>query len=575
MTGQRARATGRRMTAGLTAATTAAALLAAVPAPASATPGPAGTPQAAPGTPLAVPGRPQVVPGTPRAVPGAAASPPGKPGALVGKPNMAIGAPGGAQRRPDAAGLPSALVGGPGAAIGTAVGSSSAAVGTPGSAGIGDAYYPAAGNGGYDVFHYDAALDYAGRETGKVDATVTITAMSTQQLSRFDLDFRGPQVTGITVNGRPASFTRSGQELVVTPSAVIPSETKFTTVVRYSGVPGPASDGSLGTYGWVPTKDGAVALGEPDGTPTWLPVNDHPRDKATYAFHVTVPSDLQVVANGTPGASTRRGAKTTYEWTETSAMASYLATIAIGKFQIRRTKAGKVPVITAVDPKYASSARKLERTTVAALKWEASQFGPYPFATAGGTIDDPRLDYALETQERPVYAGFAPDETFVVHELAHQWFGDAVSLHDWKDIWLNEGFATYAEWLWAEHKGKDTTRRIFKKYYAQPAESPVFNPPPGSPARRDLFGFSVYIRGAMCLEALRERIGDARFFKLVKAWAARGWSASARKRSGTRSAKYGAATTAGFIALAEKMSGKSLDRLFQAWLYQKGKPKKW
>ncbi|RFU43107.1 M1 family peptidase [Actinomadura logoneensis] len=404
-------------------------------------------------------------------------------------------------------------------------------------------------------------LAYAGRASGDVDATVTITARAEQPLPGFDLDFRGPKITELSVDGRPATFTRDGQELVVTPAAGIAEGARFTTVVHYAGRPGPLKGDALGTYGWIPSKDGAVALGEPDGTPTWLPVNDHPRDRATYDFHITVPSELQVVANGTPGAVAKHGATTTYDWSETAPMATYLAMVAIGKFDVRRTETGGVPVITAVDPRYAGAARKLERTTVAAMRWGVETFGPYPFPTAGGVIDDPPLDYALESQERPVYGGFSPGERFIVHELAHQWFGDSVGLRDWKDIWLNEGLATYAEWMWTEHKGGESAKSVFKRYYTQPGASPVFAPPPGSPARADLFGFSVYTRGAMCVEALRERVGDKTFVRVLKAWAAQGRAAPV--------------TTADFVAVAEKVSGRRLHRLFNAWLYQKGKPKKW
>ncbi|MFI6517119.1 M1 family metallopeptidase [Spirillospora sp. NPDC050679] len=431
--------------------------------------------------------------------------------------------------------------------------------GTPGASGLGDPYFKSAGNGGYDVRHYAVDLTYGGK--GEVAATVRITAKATQVLSRFNLDFRGPRITDVTVDGEPAKHARQGQELTVTPAAPPAAGTTFTTVVRYAGRPGPIRSGALGTYGWVPSKDGALVLSEPDGAPTWLPVNDHPSDKATYSFRVTVPKHLQVLANGTPGRTVAKGGTATYQWDEKSPMASYLAMVAIGRFQTMRGKAGSIPVITAVDPRFKSAAKRLHSTTVAALKWEAKTFGKYPFATAGGIVDDPRLDYALETQERPVYAGFAPDEDFVVHELAHQWFGNSVTVRSWADIWLNEGFATYAEWLWAERGKKDSAKKIFKRYYRQPADSPIFSPPPGRPGAREMFGFSVYIRGAMTLQALRQRVGDKKFFTILRTWAS--------GRPGRN------ATTADFIAHAEKTSGRQLDRLFDAWLHKKGKPKKW
>jgi aminopeptidase N len=433
-------------------------------------------------------------------------------------------------------------------------------IGRPGATSLRDGYFPHAGNGGYNVASYAVDLRYLPKG-GQVRAAVTITATATEDLSAFDLDFRGPKITSVTVNGGRARYRRSGQELTVTPPAGLRMGARFTTVVRYAGRPRPLRDHALGTYGWVPTRDGALVVAEPDGAPTWLPCNDHPRDKATFAFRVTVPRGLQVLANGEPSPPVTRRRTTTYVWTERSPMATYLAMIAIGRFSVRRGMSGQIPVITAVDPKLRGAADRLYRTTIAAIAWESRYFGPYPFRTAGGIVDDPRLDYALENQERPVYAGFAPDDDFIVHELAHQWYGDSVSLSTWRDIWLNEGFATYAEWMWHEHMHKGSTKKIFKHYYAQPANSPIFQPPPGRPGRRALFGFSVYIRGAMALQALRDRVGSAAFFTILREWAVRHRDGNAR--------------TAQFVALAEQVSHRPLRRLFQVWLYGKGKPRRW
>jgi aminopeptidase N len=388
-----------------------------------------------------------------------------------------------------------------------------------------------------------------------------ISATAQRDLSSFDLDYRGPQLRSVSVDNAPAAARRTAAKLVITPARPLAQGSQFTVTVRYAGVPHPVGNPDLGTYGWVPTRDGAVVLSEPDGASTWLPVNDHPSDKATYTFRVTVPSDLQVMANGTPDEPVTSGGLTTYVWHERAPMASYLATIAIGHFQVRRGMAGRIPVITAVDPQYGRAADHLYRTTVAVLKWEASKFGPYPFDSAGGIIDDPRLGYALETQERPVFAGFAPDDDFVVHELAHQWYGDSVSVSTWQDIWLNEGFATYAEWLWHERKGRDSAKKTFARYYRQPANSPIFYPPPARPGNGQLFSFSVYIRGAMCLQALRDRVGTSTFFRILRAWAAQH--------------RYGNATTEQFEALAEQISQRRLGHLFDVWLNGRGKPKSW
>ncbi|WP_460366825.1 M1 family metallopeptidase, partial [Actinocorallia lasiicapitis] len=429
----------------------------------------------------------------------------------------------------------------------------------PGTRGLGDRYFPGAGNGGYDVANYAVELKFT-PSGHRIDATVTITATPRHDLSTFNLDFRGLRVVGTAVNGRPSRHVRTGGELTLIPAAPLAKGARFKAVVRYAGTPGSIRDGELGTYGWIRTRDGAVVAAQPDGAANWLPVNDHPSDKATYDLRVTVPNGLQVIANGEPDAPVVRGGWTTYGWHERSPMASYLATVAIGKFLVKRGAVGRIPVITAVDPEFKGSLASVHATTRKALAWEQQLFGPYPFRSAGGIVDDPRLDYALETQSRPLYAGFAPDADFIVHELAHQWFGDSVSLARWPDIWLNEGFATYAEWLWHERGGKDSAAKIFDRYYRQPASSPLFHPPTGAPGRRDMFGYSVYIRGAMTLQALRQRVGDKAFFRILRAW-------PTEHRGGN-------ATTAEFVALAERISGKRLQKLFTVWLTRKGKPKK-
>ena len=438
--------------------------------------------------------------------------------------------------------------------------------GTAGAASIGDPLFPNDGNGGYTVGNYFIDLN-ATPKTGNVDATVIVSARATQDLSAFDLDFRGPQITSLTVDTVPAQFSRSGSKLTVVPAGMLPKGAVFTVVARYHGVPGPLRDPNIGEYGWVRTADGSLVVSEPDGASTWFPCDDHPLSKATYVFRLTVPTGYQAIANGveeSPPVATN--GQTTYVWNEGSPMASYLATVAIGRYATKAGRAGNLPVFVAADPKFAGSLNSLYATTVKAVKLDTATFGPYPFASIGGIIAAPRLNYALETQERPVYVGFVPDDDFIVHEIAHQWFGDSVSLARWSDIWLNEGFATYAEWLWNEKNGKGTAKQMFDRYLGQPADSAIFTPPPATPEAKNLFPFSIYIRGAMTLQALRTKVGDTAFFTILRDWAARH--------------EYGNATTQEFIALVKTVASprvpeREIDRLFTVWLYQKTKPTTW
>jgi aminopeptidase N len=454
---------------------------------------------------------------------------------------------------------------------------------TPGAPGVGDDDYPLAGNGGYDVRHYllNVAYDPA---TDHLDGVATISAKATQNLSRFNLDFVGLTVRSITVNGRAATWTRTDDhELVVTPARGLPRGKPFITVVRYDGVP-ITQEIILGPNfsieaGFMHTDDGAVIAGQPDVAATWFPVNDHPIDKAAYTFVVTVPKDLEVMANGSLVGRATHGDKATWVWNAPEPMASYLATATMGQFDIKRYRTDDgMLMYDAFDPDLftepsggpgsptfgdiaaGSFARQGE-----ILDFLSDTFGPYPFKTGGGIVDDyDNLFFALETQTRPVYSKFfftSPEngDSVVVHEVAHQWFGDSVAVAEWKHIWLNEGFATYAEWLWSEHDGLASTQEIFDSYYdGIPADDPFWSVIIGDPGVDFLFDNAVYYRGAMTLHVLRGEVGDRDFFRILKAWTA--------KKAG------GNGTTPEFVALAERISGKQLDKLFDTWLFTGSKP---
>jgi aminopeptidase N len=437
--------------------------------------------------------------------------------------------------------------------------SGGAAAGAPG---VGDPYFPDAGNGGFDVADYSLDLAYD-PATKRLDGTAVILATATRSLSRFDLDLRALAVSGVTVNGRPARTARSGQELVITPARELRRGLPFLVVVRYGGVPQTVIDPDDSLDGWIPTDDGAFVVNEPQGAPSWFPVSDHPSDKATYTVRMTVPAGLTAIGNGRLLAQSTRGGKATFVWRESRPMASYLATITLGKFTVTtgRTADG-IPVYTAVDPQESAAQPTVARIPEI-IAFEQSVFGRYPFETVGAIVDHARfVGYALESQTKPNFDR-APRVGTLVHELAHQWFGDAVTPKRWQDIWLNEGFATYAEWLWSEHTGGNTAQQNFDANYATPAtETDFWNPPsgdPGGPA--NLFTGSVYDRGAMTLHALRVKIGDRAFFRLLPTWVQRH--------------RYGNADTGDFIALAEHISGQHLRNFFQVWLYTAGKPTSW
>jgi aminopeptidase N len=432
---------------------------------------------------------------------------------------------------------------------------------TPGAPGLGDPFFPFAGNGGYDVAHYGLTLSYDPATNG-LAGTAVITATATQNLSRFDLDLRGFSISRLLVNGQPAANARSGdQELVITPRTGIRSGTAFTVTIDYAGTPAVITDPDGSLEGWVPTDDGAFVVGEPQGSPAWYPVNDNPRDKATYDVAVSVPEGLTVMSNGVLVSSTTSAGRTTWAWRETDPMAPYLSTATLGRFDLTVSTTSGIPTYIAVDPQLPKG--QVLSKLPAAVDFYTSLYGPYPFNAVGAIVDSARtVGYSLETQTKPVFDRM-PDEATLVHELAHMWFGDSVTLTTWPDIGLHEGFATWSEWIWSEAQGNKSAAQRFSQLYNTPPQDTAFwGPPvanPGDPSF--LFNGTVYDRGAMTLEALREKIGDTTFFRLLRDWAAQN--------------RYGNVTTAQFIALAEQESGIELDHFFDVWLYAPDKPVSW
>ncbi|MFF8845728.1 M1 family metallopeptidase [Streptomyces sp. NPDC015127] len=429
--------------------------------------------------------------------------------------------------------------------------------GEPGAAGVRDPYFPRLGNGGYDVQHYGLALDYD-PATGRLAGTAEITARATQDLSAFHLDLRGLTVESATVDGRRAAANRAGDELTVRPRQDIVDGARFRTVIRYSGVPQAVTDSDDAHEGWLRTPAGAIAVGEPSGSMAWFPGNHHPADKATYDIAVTVPKGVQAVSNGERTGERTTGARTTHSWRSAEPMASYLATLAVGDLRVTTSRtASGLPVVTAVDPKAAKASADLLAELPDYVDWCVRQFGPYPFASAGAiVVPSERIGYALETQTRPVFPLDQFDEATLVHELAHQWFGNSVTPASWQDIWLNESFATYAEWMWREDFEDVAVEDSFEAAYEDDANWAF--PPAEPPGPDDLFAAPVYGRGAMVLHQVRAAVGDDAFFGIVRGWAAEH--------------RHGNASTDDFTAYAEERSGKDLAEVWDVWLYGDGRP---
>jgi aminopeptidase N len=440
---------------------------------------------------------------------------------------------------------------------------------TSGSNSIGDAYFPGLGNGGYDAQHYDLQLAW-NDFTNEISSTVTMTAQATQDLKTFNLDFHGFMISQLAVNGMTAVFERADRELTITPSEPLLEGSQFTVAVTYNGIPaeGIAHFYDDFAHGWTRYDKGVYVASEPDAASYWFPVNDHPLDKATYTFAITVPKTYIVAANGLLQGVDERGSTSTYHWESVHPMASYLATVNIADFTLQ-TAVGpdNLPIRNYLPPGLAASNAAAINKLPDMIAYFNDVFGTYPFEAYGMVVADTKLPFALESQTlslfgKQVVVGEGGPETVIAHELAHQWFGDSVSLANWKDIWLNEGFATYASFLWWEHTaGANVFDQIMTNLYKElvdPTNLPGRFAPPGNPQPRQLFNSGVYRRGAWVLHALRLRVGDETFFNILRGYYQR--------------YQYANATTDDFIYVAELVSGQDLSNFFDAWLYDERVP---
>ncbi|WP_243057298.1 M1 family metallopeptidase [Nocardioides sp. SR21] len=433
-----------------------------------------------------------------------------------------------------------------------------------GASGIGDPYFPLDGNGGIDVQSYDVHDRYQFGER-RLSGWTRIMLRPTADLAGFNLDLLLP-VQSVRIDGDEVDFEHSGHELEI--SAPVAEGELVNVVVKYAGFPGRYS--YAGESNWLANRHEVVAMNQPHMAPWWFPANDHPLDRAAIKIAITAPKGKQVIANGNRVARTVHGRLATTTWLPDEPMVPYLAFFAAGEFAVAKGADHGHPWVVAVSKRLSPDLREhgmsLLKKSAKYTAWIEDVLGAdYPFSTTGGVATSLEPGFALENQTRPTYSPGSLNTSTVIHELAHQWFGDSVAVEGWKDIWLNEGFATFFEIYYAEEAGNLTGDQWLRDQYdGLPANSDFWDHEVADPCPTyencvsSIFAWWVYNRGGMALQALRNVIGDDDFFEVLRTWVT--------DREG------GNGTTSQFEALAEEVSGQDLDAFFDAWLHDMQKP---
>ncbi|MFH5231354.1 M1 family metallopeptidase [Antrihabitans spumae] len=388
-----------------------------------------------------------------------------------------------------------------------------------------DPYIPQNGNRGFRVSRYELELHYrvaSNRLMGKA----AITAVTTDVRTKFTLDLsQSLSVSKVFVNGgKGAKHQHQRGKLIITPQDRIPAGGVLSIVVHYGGTPKPIR-GLWGTVGWEELTEGAIVASQPNGAASWFPCDDHPSSKASYRISITTDSPFYALANGTLLRKQTKASQTTWVYEQTEPMASYLATIQIGRYERRRVGQKPVPM-NAVIPTHLRNAfdHDFGRQPLMMSAFER-MFGPYPFNDYTVVVTDDKLEIPIEAQGISTFGSNHCDgrrgaERLVAHELAHQWFGNSLTIKVWKDIWLHEGFATYAEWLWSEESGGPTAEQLAKAARHNLSRLPQ-DITIGDPGPELMFDDRVYKRGALTLHALRAELRDERFFELLRTWTTR------------------------------------------------------
>lgn len=421
-----------------------------------------------------------------------------------------------------------------------------------------DPYTPTSGSAELRVDHYDLTLDYD-IYSNRLLGVAVLHGQVLTDTSALALDLRGLKVSQVQLNGSAVRFKQTRTKLVL--RSPLTAEDAVIIEVSYSGKPR-VQKGPWGEVGWEELTDGVLVAGQPNGAATWFPCNDHPGSKATWRCSIEVDSDYTAISNGELLHCTPGDGRTVWTWESRVPLATYLATVQIGQYrrgplQNKTYTSARVPLRLACGDHLWRQGQSALAKQHAMLTVFEKHFGEYPFDSYEVVVTDDDLEIPLESQPLSILgpnhlgAGWN-SERLIAHELAHQWFGNSVTPHQWSDIWLNEGFASYAEWLWSEASGQADANSRADAAYEQLASMPqdIVLADPGGP---EMFDDRVYLRGALTLHALRCHVGEDGFFQTLRSWTALN--------------RHGTVSTEDFLAHAQRVTGHPAGALLRDWLF--------
>ncbi len=425
-------------------------------------------------------------------------------------------------------------------------------------------------NLGFHVRSYDLDLTYR-VGPNHLSGVAVLQLDNWKPLKTMTLDLSGSlRVSRIAATGsagvdpQVARFRQSGNKLRLTFVDDVPVDSEFQLHIRYSGSPRPIRT-VWGTLGWEELENGALVASQPNGAPSWFPCDDTPDEKARYEFRVSVDNPFAVVANGELVGKQTAGSRSTWHYRANYPMASYLATVQVGEYeQLTLSGPGQVPVHAWVPAELKEVVREEFADQSEMLELYDRLFGPYPFPAYTVVVTEDELEIPLEAQGLSIFGSNHAEgdhawERLIAHELSHQWFGNSLGLAQWNDIWLNEGFACYAEWLWFEHStgrhAADSAREHYDLLSREPRNLLL-----GDPGPKDMFDDRVYKRGALTVHALRCLLGDAAFFRALRRYVAAGRHAVVEPRDLKREVMA--------EANAQSIPQEIVEKLWDDWLFQ-------